>query len=472
MRRTKERIQHFIVFFVDLICMLGAFYISGYAWLSGIRGWSLQATTEALGSNVLTVLVAGVITCLFYSGTDQITNRGYFEEFKAIFKKNIVLASLIAVYEILKRDGYVFQRSVFVFTVLFSGVLMMLGHFFIKKSLIKRSERNSALRMLVITTRQRAEQNVTRINTTGDWQRRIDGFVITDQDMVGQEIDGIPVLANSHTFVTYMKNEVVDEVYLDINYTTREVLKPYVMELEDMGITVHIKLELLDSYKDFDTSLGHVGNIPVVTFAHRFYDYKALTVKRAFDIAGSLVGMLIMLIAMIFVAPAIKLESPGPLFFKQKRVGKNGRYFYVYKFRSMYMDAEERKKELMAQNEMNGLMFKMTDDPRITKVGKFIRKTSIDELPQFINVFLGDMSLVGTRPPTVAEFKQYEGHHKRRLSMKPGITGMWQAYGRNSVLDFEEIVKMDLDYIDHWSLAMDLKILFKTVQTVLTVGGK
>ena len=190
------------------------------------------------------------------------------------------------------------------------------------------------------------------------------------------------------------------------------------------------------------------------------------------DMLGALVGLLVMLIVMIFVAPAIKLESKGPLFFRQQRVGKNGRIFYIYKFRSMYVDAEERKKELMAQNEMNGLMFKMKDDPRITKVGKFIRKTSIDELPQFINVFFGEMSLVGTRPPTVDEFKQYKGHHKRRLSMKPGITGMWQAYGRNTVSDFEDVVKMDLDYIDHWSLALDVKILLKTIVTVFTDGGK
>ena len=472
MRQTKERIQHFIIFFADIFCMLAAYYLSGYLWLAKHYGWSLGETSETLERNVLTVLVVAVITCLFYPGTDRFTSRGLFEELKAVLKKNIMFAALIAVYEILRNDGFSFRRSIYVITVVLAIVFMQILHSFIKHELIKRGKRNSALRMLVITTRERAEQNVKRINTDGDWQRRIDGFVVTDQDMVGMEIDGIPVVANSHTFVTYMKNEVVDEVYLDINYRTRESLKPYIMELEDMGITVHIKLELLDSYKDFDTSLGHVGNIPVVTFAHRFYDYKALSIKRMFDILGSIVGMFIMFIVMIFVAPAIKLESPGPLFFKQKRVGKNGRYFYVYKFRSMYIDAEERKKELMAQNEMSGLMFKMTDDPRITKVGKFIRKTSIDELPQFINIFLGDMSLVGTRPPTVAEFKQYEGHHKRRLSMKPGLTGMWQAYGRNTVQDFEDVVKMDLDYIDHWSLALDIKILFKTVVTVLTVGGK
>ena len=217
--------------------------------------------------------------------------------------------------------------------------------------------------------------------------------------------------------------------------------------------------------------LGYLGSIPVITFANRIYSWKSLFVKRCIDIVGAIVGLVFMTIAMIFVAPAIKIESKGPLFFKQKRVGKNGRYFYIYKFRSMYIDAEERKKELMAQNEMNGLMFKMKDDPRITKVGKFIRKTSIDELPQFINVLKGDMSLVGTRPPTVGEFKQYKGHHKRRLSMKPGITGMWQAYGRNSVMDFDEVVKMDLEYIDNWSILLDIKILFKTVATVFTNHG-
>jgi lipopolysaccharide/colanic/teichoic acid biosynthesis glycosyltransferase len=175
---------------------------------------------------------------------------------------------------------------------------------------------------------------------------------------------------------------------------------------------------------------------------------------------------------MVIVGPLIKLESPGPLFFKQKRVGKNGRYFEIYKFRSMYVDAEERKAALMEQNEMSGLMFKMEDDPRITKIGRFIRKTSIDELPQFINVLKGDMSLVGTRPPTVSEFQKYEGHHKRRLSVRPGITGIWQAYGRNTVTDFEDVVKMDLEYIDNWSLGLDVKILARTVITVFTEGGK
>lgn len=194
--------------------------------------------------------------------------------------------------------------------------------------------------------------------------------------------------------------------------------------------------------------------------------------KRLLDIMGSVIGLIIASPILIIVGTLIKLESKGPIIFAQRRVGLNGKEFKMYKLRSMVANAEDLKEKLVEQNEMSGPMFKIKDDPRITKIGKFIRKTSIDELPQFINVFLGDMSLVGTRPPTVNEFKQYEGHHKRRLSMKPGITGMWQAYGRKTVTDFEDIVKMDLDYIDNWSIGLDIKILFKTVASVFTTGGQ
>ena len=201
------------------------------------------------------------------------------------------------------------------------------------------------------------------------------------------------------------------------------------------------------------------------------HSVRSQVLKRAMDLCGAVVGLIISIPIIAVTAIPLKLESPGPLFFKQKRVGLNGRIFEIYKLRSMYVDAEERKKELMAQNEMNGLMFKMTDDPRITRVGKFIRKTSIDELPQFWNVLCGDMSLVGTRPPTVDEYDRYESHHKRRLSMKPGITGMWQVSGRSGVQNFEDVVRLDTQYIDHWSLRLDVEILLKTIAVVFARKG-
>ena len=193
--------------------------------------------------------------------------------------------------------------------------------------------------------------------------------------------------------------------------------------------------------------------------------------KRLLDIVGALVGMIPLAIATIIFGPIIKLESPGPIFFGQTRIGKNGRRFTFYKFRSMYADAEERKKELMEQNEMNGLMFKMQDDPRITKIGKLLRKTSIDELPQFWNVLRGDMSLVGTRPPTVDEYEKYSPEYKARLSMTPGITGLWQVSGRNEIKDFDDVVRLDMEYIDDWNIIRDIKILIKTVAIVVRGRG-
>ena len=199
------------------------------------------------------------------------------------------------------------------------------------------------------------------------------------------------------------------------------------------------------------TQVETAGGVPFVTISAADHDFGAMMIKRLMDVVGALVGLVLSVPIIAVTAIPLKLESPGPLFFKQKRVGRNGRPFLYLQLRSMYTDAEQRKQELMAQNKMQGLMFKMDDDPRVTKVGKFIRRTSIDELPQFWNVLRGDMSLVGTRPPTVDEYEQYDSHHKRRLSMKPGITGLWQVSGRSDIQDFEEVVKLDVTYIDHWS---------------------
>ena len=470
--KTRDNIQNMILFFTDSICMLLAYYISGVLWLIAYRKYSVHDTLSMLRGSLVTVLFAVIITALFVNVNSDFVIRGKFEELKSVLQKSLVFAACVAVYELIRKTSEI-PRGVYIFTIIVGGILMYLTRYIVKWYLVARNKsKMHASRVILVTMKDRAQLDVKLINKDEDWVRTVAGIVIVDDNMVGEEFEGINVVANTHTMMRYIKNEVVDEVFIDLDYKLREQIRPMVMELEDMGIMVHLRVEVLDSFKDFDTSLGHLGRIPVITFANRIFDYKELLVKRCIDVFGGIIGIVIMFIAMIFVAPAIKIESKGPLFFKQKRVGKNGRYFYIYKFRSMYVDAEDRLKDLMEQNEMSGLMFKMTDDPRITKVGKFIRKTSIDELPQFINVLKGDMSLVGTRPPTVNEFKQYEGHHKRRLSMKPGLTGMWQAYGRNTVQDFEDVVKMDLEYIDNWSIGLDFKIIFKTILTVFTVGGK
>lgn len=190
-------------------------------------------------------------------------------------------------------------------------------------------------------------------------------------------------------------------------------------------------------------------------------------IKRLFDILASGLGLLLIAIPLLMVALAIRIESPGPLFFKQKRIGRYGRTFEMLKFRSMYQDAEARLQELVAQNDSNPGMFKMKNDPRVTKVGRFIRKYSIDELPQLINVLKGDMSLVGPRPPIIRELEAYAPWHYVRFSTLPGLTGAWQVSGRSTITNFDDVVKLDFNYIKSWNLVQDMRILMKTVPVVL-----
>ena len=251
-----------------------------------------------------------------------------------------------------------------------------------------------------------------------------------------------------------------------------------------MGITVHYSMAAMNDFASVNTGVQSLGDYKVITSSAKLISPRAAFIKRTMDILGSLVGLFVTAILFVFIAPAIYIKSPGPIFFKQKRVGQNGQIFYMYKFRSMYMDAEKRKAELMAQNKVqDGMMFKMDDDPRIIGsekkgkdgkpkgIGNFIRNTSIDEFPQFFNVLKGDMSLVGTRPPTLDEWNQYDPRHRIRMSVKPGITGMWQVSGRSSITDFEQVVALDQKYIDNWSVWLDFKILVKTVQVVLQHEG-
>lgn len=191
--------------------------------------------------------------------------------------------------------------------------------------------------------------------------------------------------------------------------------------------------------------------------------------KRLLDIVGSLVGLSILFIVFFPIVIALKLDSPGPVFYHQTRCGLGGKLFTIRKFRSMVVNADALKSTI--QNEAKGLIFKNKSDPRVTRVGAFLRKTSLDELPQFWNVLMGDMSLVGTRPPTVDEVMQYQPHHWQRLAVKPGITGEWQVYGRSSVENFEQIVQLDLRYQDRWSIVYDLFLLMKTFKVVLLREG-
>lgn len=269
-----------------------------------------------------------------------------------------------------------------------------------------------------------------------------------------------------------IKEHSIDQIYLMHRKSVPiEIVQEYISMCMEMGVTMRV---IMDSYRapGAQSYVSSVGTYPVVTFHTVSLNTSDKVVKRLIDIFGSLFGIIISSPVMLFTAIAIKLDSKGPVIFKQERVGTNGRHFNIYKFRSMCINADNMKEELMKENEMDSeLMFKIHNDPRVTRVGKFIRKTSIDELPQFFNVLKGDMSLVGTRPPTVDEVDKYQRNHWRRISIKPGITGMWQVRGRSTITDFSDIVNLDVEYIDNWSVILDIKIMLKTVLQIFTRKG-
>ncbi len=265
-----------------------------------------------------------------------------------------------------------------------------------------------------------------------------------------------------------IRDHHIDQVYIMQRHGEDiDVSQAYIDMCVDMGVTVKLIVDLYDGGSS-SSYVSSMGTYPVITYHSISFNVTDQAIKRVVDVLASGLAIILTSPIMLATAIAVKLSSPGPILFKQTRVGQNGRHFKCLKFRSMYVDAEARKAELMAQNEIKGgVMFKMKDDPRITKVGKVIRKLSLDEFPQFFNVFIGDMSLVGTRPPTVDEVAKYGRNHWRRISIRPGITGMWQVNGRSAIEDFEEIVRLDTEYIDNWSLLLDIQIMFKTVAVLL-----
>ena len=283
-------------------------------------------------------------------------------------------------------------------------------------------------------------------------------------------IDGHPVIGDLSRLESLVRERTVDEVFIAVAERRLEELEDALLMLEENGILTLIVPNFFP-HLIAKVRMQEFETVPLLTFSTVPSDVVALYAKRIFDVAVSLVLLALFAPVILVTVVLIRITSPGPAIFRQKRCGLYGRVFTLYKFRSMYVDAEARRKDLESFNEMDGPVFKIRNDPRVTAVGRFIRTWSIDELPQFWNVFKGDMSIVGPRPPMVEEVASYQRWQRRRLSMRPGITCLWQISGRNEIRDFNEWVKLDLRYIDTWSLALDLKIFMKTILAVLFHRG-
>lgn len=397
-----------------------------------------------------------------------ILQRGYLKELSALFKLESIIFSLYMLFFYFMRLLPEIPRRIILIYFLYNIPLTYIWRF-IHKFVLRRyyKDINNTRQIVVVTTEKIAQSIIHTITQSAIRNYQFFGLVIVDKFMTGQMIENITVSADKNSLIDYLQKCVVDEVFINVPDDSEYTFQ-LARQLLEMGITAHIYME--NSYDTLpNRSIGNVFGFNVLTTTISPISFRQSLLKRLLDITGGIVGCIITIFIGIIIGPIIFIKSPGPILFSQIRIGKRGRPFKIYKFRSMYLDAEERKKELMEQNKIqNNLMFKIDDDPRIIKgIGNFIRKTSLDEFPQFWNVLKGDMSLVGTRPPTADEYQQYSPHHQRRLNMRPGITGLWQVSGRSTITDFEDVVKLDTQYIENWSLDQDFKIILKTISRII-----
>lgn len=438
---------------------------------------NLLFSAENMETMFSVMLILHIASFYFLKVYEGFFKRGRYREMLLSIKYNVILIAGASLLGFGMKSEIFVSRLVMGYFFVLNTVAIWAVHLFIRNRsrLFSWSVRRE-ISLLLVTTSNRLPGILQRFESSKETSWKVTGAVLLDEK-TPKKIPGheqlIIVSPQEDAYLDYATHHVVDEVFIQVDDIQKQeaFLKNMILEFEKMGIVVNLNLDLFNLGVSGEKRIYNLEQYHVVAFSSRLFDYRMVLVKRLIDIIGAILGLILAFFVGIVLAPFLLLESPGPLIFRQKRVGVNGRIFEFYKFRSMYVDAEERKKELLEQNEVQGFMFKMENDPRVTKVGAFIRKTSIDELPQFWNVLKGDMSLVGTRPPTLDEYHQYSYYQKRRISFRPGITGLWQISGRSDIKDFDEVVKLDLEYIDNWSLLLDFKIIFKTIGVVLLGSG-
>ena len=408
------------------------------------------------------IIISGILSDEYSS----ISKRGYLKELKFSFSygvKILVLFSFVLMLGKVRFLSDISNISYFFLSqiVLLSSLLVYIGRITVK--FMSKNQIVDIKNVLLLTnfTNDRYLEESLAKN-----QYQVIAYVSDKTDIK----TNLPVLTGVSSIRDFIANNQVDEIFVDNDSRIKFFEETGYFRLLGIPTTVNIS-----NYYDYyigNSVIKKLGDLTFVTTAITIVKFRQLLLKRLIDITIASIGLLVTLIAAIIIAPIVKKQSPGPLIFTQKRVGKNGKIFDMYKFRSMYNDAEERKKELMVKNELgSNHMFKMNDDPRIFPFGHKLRDWSIDELPQFFNILKGDMSLVGTRPPTLDEYRDYEFHHFKRLTTKPGITGLWQVSGRSDITNFEDVVALDMEYIQNWSFSQDIKIIMKTFIVVFGRKG-
>ncbi|MCR4792412.1 MAG: sugar transferase [Lachnospiraceae bacterium] len=449
--RNRNANFNFAYFMFDILLMSLAFFVT-----SAIFGGRYIADLDYY----LLHFCAIVLVLVFNSNKRlyDTTLFFYFDRWLTYLTRSFIYANGLVLVLAFWVGRAVVRFRFFAVFIICEYLMLLLSAYMMRTVLRKR--KGDLSRTLLVGSKEMYEK-VLHYLRHNNMNVDVIGYVSENADI--PETDKTPYLGVIDDLEEIIHQNSIDQVFF-IQHRAQPVnYEMYVSLCLEMGLITRV-IERPYHIPHASSTVLSIGPYPTLTYHNVVMNVYAKVIKRFMDIAGSIFGIIVFAIPMLIVAIVIKLDSKGPVIFKQERVGLNGRHFKMYKFRSMVVDAEARKKELESQNNVSGgLMFKIKDDPRITRVGKFIRKTSIDELPQLFNVLAGTMSLVGTRPPTVDEVEKYDTRHWRRLSIKPGITGMWQTSGRSEITDFEEVVSLDKQYIDNWSIWLDIKIIFKTV---------
>jgi exopolysaccharide biosynthesis polyprenyl glycosylphosphotransferase len=436
-------------------------------WLGDYLSKPLQMNSSIEHmEQLLWVIIPLWLFLLSYSQTYEFSRTSSFlNVIKNAFKVHIAGSLIIGTF-IFFTNWFQYRRTFFALFILLSFMLTILIRFFVHFAIrhlrAKGRNRNQAI---IIGNGTRAMRALIELN-----QHQYLGFnivgIITECPHKESMLLGMPVLGSMEDAEKVLRRTPVDDVFVAVDEGKYMELKLILKICENIGVNVHL---LPDKY-DLEiahSSVGSLGNMEFVTFFTVVDNPAQRAAKRALDVAVSLMLLPILSVACIVVGILIKLDSKGPIIYKSVRLTRNRREFVFYKFRTMVKGAEEEFELTSHRNTMEGPILKIKDDPRVTKVGHFLRRYSIDELPQIFNVLVGDMSLVGPRPPLPEEVNLYTLPQLRKLSMHQGVTGLWQVSGRDAVVKFEDRLRMDLEYIDNWSLWLDLKILFKTVFVVM-----
>lgn len=479
-KNSKGWRKHIDFILIDLVCLQLAFVIA-YMIRFGIQSPYTDLDYRVLAG---VYILADLVICVTCDSFKNVLRRGYHKEFIAVVKHVGLVEALTLLFLFSTQRGDIYSRLFFYALAVLYFMLTYLGRSFWKYQLKDGKLRKASRSLLIVAPKERLAECISSIRERNYSIYCTIQAIAIDAPMKGQNVDGVPVVADYEDIISYVRREWVDEVFL-CGTAFGDVQMELVEQLRQMGIVTHIAVLKRNRYTEGKRQqIGQLGDFVVLTTSLNYASPVKLHLKRLIDITGSLVGCAITLVLILVIGPFIYIQSPGSIFFVQERVGKNGKKFKMYKFRTMYPDAEARKAELMEENRIaDGRMFKLDYDPRIIGnrilpdgtvkegLGSFLRKTSLDEFPQMFNVLRGDMSLVGTRPPTVDEWEKYDLHHRARLACRPGITGLWQVSGRSKITDFEEVVRLDTEYIDNWNIGLDIRILLQTLGVVVKNDG-